>query len=68
MWDESAMKAGLFPLEHTRIRRDKISESGGALLSQSYHPSDVITATASLWLLRRDLIGPASLFIAGGLT
>jgi len=28
MCDDCAMKAGLFPLEHTGARRDKISERG----------------------------------------
>ncbi|BCL61585.1 hypothetical protein DGMP_22780 [Desulfomarina profundi] len=28
MCDDCAMKAGLFPLEHTGSRRDKISERG----------------------------------------
>ena len=31
MCDDCAMKAGLFPLEHTGARRDKISERGRRL-------------------------------------
>jgi hypothetical protein len=31
MCDDCAMKAGLFPLEHTGARRDKISEKGRRL-------------------------------------
>ncbi len=31
MCDDCAMKAGLFPLEHTGARRDKISERGRLL-------------------------------------
>ena len=31
MCDNCAMKAGLFPLEHTGARRDKISERGRRL-------------------------------------
>ena len=31
MCDDCAIKAGLFPLEHTGLRRDKISERGRQL-------------------------------------